>query len=524
MAVDAGILLRFQELFSGGDHAHGVWEPDTRDCRTEKTPATDEDFRKHLEGELGLGIVPINTKGECRWGAIDIDDDAVNHAALYEKAARLKLPLNMFRSKSGGAHAILFTREPVKSSAMIAALKKCAIAIGYPRAEIFPKQAKVSTSNLGNWLNVPFFANGRTVRYAVGPNGALTLQEFLDSVVYWDGREITPSTPEIAQVGDAQMPPCLTRLTQEGLKQGERDLGLFNLAIFYRKSSPPGDDTWPDRVVAHNQQHITPPLTYKEVEKIIKSVGQRTYQYKCNEEPLCSRCDRGSCVKLPFGVAHKPWESDFNFPEVSHLRKHMTKPPYYTLCVNGVDITLQLDELASVRLLSKKLLAELNLVVRMKQDTWDEHLSELLTKVVEIEAPDNASEEGMVFEEVLEFLALFERAYKGDGTPDREMLLRGKYVSGGPVEYGSDVAFRVTDVQRRLKHLNIKITNRELYQLLKQHGCRHPQGGIKVCGKLVKVWLFPRDKLNLQTEDFAIAEVGRPPLEDDDDGLEKKVQ
>ncbi len=55
-----------------------------------------------------------------------------------------KIPLTVFRSKSGGAHLFLFTKEPVPAVMMRDKLKTYASAIGHARAGIFPKQEKIN--------------------------------------------------------------------------------------------------------------------------------------------------------------------------------------------------------------------------------------------------------------------------------------------------------------------------------------------------------------------------------------------
>jgi hypothetical protein len=137
------------------------------------------------------------------------------------------------------------------------------------------------------------------------------------------------------------MPPCLAALTKEGLPEGQRNSGLFNFAVFFRKSSPNG---WEDRVVEHNQKFVNPPLPNTEVQQIIRSVGKTKYQYLCSQEPICSRCDRSACLRLPFGVGHMPWKEPGAFDEFqpTHLRKFLMSPQRYILEVNGHDLDLSM--------------------------------------------------------------------------------------------------------------------------------------------------------------------------------------
>jgi hypothetical protein len=58
---------------------------------------------------------------------------------LIEKIRKLKLPLVVCRSKSGGAHCFLFTTEWVDAKDMQATLQQISAALGYGGSEIFPK-------------------------------------------------------------------------------------------------------------------------------------------------------------------------------------------------------------------------------------------------------------------------------------------------------------------------------------------------------------------------------------------------
>lgn len=500
MPVPPELLRKFMQLYVGGTHAHGVWDPETGDCRTERSSASVEDYAAHLDGVRGLGLVPISLDGTCRFGAIDIDDDAIDHAALFKRVSERKFPLTVCRSKSGGAHLYVFMREPIKASALIVALKKWAGALGYGKSEIFPKQAKVSTSNIGNWINLSYFSSDRTVRYAVGPNGAMTITEFVEGVAYWDGTTIGDTSVSTEAIKTDQMPPCLVKLTNEGLTEGQRDSGLFNFAVFFRKSTPNG---WEDLVVRHNQAYISPPLPNKDVQKIIKSVGQRKYQYTCSQEPICSRCDRPACLRVPFGVGHEPWKGDTDYAELQlgNSRKILTDPPKYLVEVNGKEVSLETDQLLNFSAFRKRVFELTSqLLWPMKADRWDQMLIDLMSRTKEVEAPADASEAGMIFDKVLDFLAFFER------SNDREDLLRGL-----PVLVDDNIAFRIADLQKYLKSQFVKTSNETIYQLLHQQDCRY--GSLRIKGKVVTVWLFPKKLMNLMTEDFSPSKI---PVEDNE--------
>jgi hypothetical protein len=486
-------LQRFMEVFVGGQQAHGVYPlPGSGKApKTLHSPATEEDYRLHLEGKQGLGLVPLREDGTCRFAGVDIDVDSISHPQLHQKVKDLNLPLTVFRSKSGGAHCLVFMKEPgEKASYLVPILRRWAALLGHATSEIFPKQLTVSKKNLGNWLNISYFgaAVSETTRYAMGDHGALSLTEFLDTVQYWDG--VDTAVEHAPTNGQATMPPCLVQIMKEGLSQGYRNTGLLNYAIFFRKSSP---KTWEEKLRAHNQEHVEPPLPEKELESIIQSAGKTRYQYLCQQEPICSKCNRNECLKLPFGVGHMPWKEDGTADEfiATNLRKIATDPPQYILEVCGRDVALTSEQLFNFRKLKDRVEESLDLVIRgMKAEKWDQLRHELHAVQGIIEAPEDASFEGQLLADVQDFLAKFKLS---DGYED--------ILKGNPVKNGEFVCFRVMDLQRFLKlHRRILCDNNDLYRILKAQGSEFKE--IKILGKRQKLWLYPLAKLDTQTEEF----------------------
>jgi TOTE conflict system, Archaeo-Eukaryotic Primase domain/Primase C terminal 1 (PriCT-1) len=323
--LDAGALAspsspaaRFQNLFRGSERTHGVYLPKRDpDHITRHAPPTPQDFIAHLEGREGLGIVPIRPDGTCVFGAIDIDDDTIDHKALFRKVSDLGLPLTVCRSKSGGAHCYLFARDPGYSpSHIIAALKHWSTLLGHSGVEIFPKQIALTNGNVGNWINLPYFDCENTIRYAVGKDGSLTLDEFLDAIVWWDGKMevVAPSavasspvpapsaaqlvvldSPVPASADPKRMPPCLEKLVASGVPPGARNNATFNFAVFLRKAYP---EEWEGMVPEYNEQYCQPPLSQSELGRIVKSVGATKYQYRCSQPPISSLCEKPACLLL----------------------------------------------------------------------------------------------------------------------------------------------------------------------------------------------------------------------------------
>ena len=95
----------------------------------------------------------------------------------------INFPLIVCRSKSGGAHVFLFTKENIPASLMQSKLKSMAKILGYEGSEIFPKQTEilVDRGDTGNFLNLPYYNETKGLRYAINDNGtSCTLEEFYE--------------------------------------------------------------------------------------------------------------------------------------------------------------------------------------------------------------------------------------------------------------------------------------------------------------------------------------------------------
>lgn len=41
--------------------------------KTIREPYVKELWKEHLDGKIGLGVVPINEDNKCKWGCLDVD-------------------------------------------------------------------------------------------------------------------------------------------------------------------------------------------------------------------------------------------------------------------------------------------------------------------------------------------------------------------------------------------------------------------------------------------------------------------
>lgn len=489
-------MLDFRELFVGSDQSHGAWNQVTGG-HTVDGPATEDDYSAHLLGSRGLGLVPVRRDGTCRFAAIDIDVDTINHQDLYRQIQTRRLPLHVCRSKSGGAHLYLFVQEPgIRASLVSSTLRRWAIALGFPRSEVFPKQGHINKENLGSWINLPYYGGDRTTRYSVNERGAIDLNQFLESINFYHEGMLVDDSPEVRSVDLGAMPPCLVQITKEGVLEGSRNGVLFNVGVFFRKADP---ENWAQRLEEYNIKEGKPPLSVREMKGIIKSLDRGRYQYTCNQEPLCSNCDRKNCITLPHGVNHMPWMEDDSFDqlEITNLKKILTDPPRYVATINDRSTELTWDELFDHRILRRRLNQLYDLMLPpMKEARWESQLRKYLKSKQDIQAPKDASGFGLILARVIEFLNLSGR------TEKLEDLLKGL-----PVAQNGRILFRVADLQKYLAGFKMdRVDTTTLYQMLYKEG--GDSDDLQVKGKKITVWRLPKDKLNLQTEEFTKVELG----------------
>jgi hypothetical protein len=146
---------------------------------TIREPYTKDLWKLHLEGKIGLGVVPINEDSKCKWACLDVDDYA---GVDLEKISKLFVKKNLIicRSKSGGGHIFIFTKNFVPASLMIKKLKEIAKAFGFNKYDLRPLQDKILTKeDVGNWLNMPYFGGSETERYALYDGKVLSPENFI---------------------------------------------------------------------------------------------------------------------------------------------------------------------------------------------------------------------------------------------------------------------------------------------------------------------------------------------------------
>lgn len=509
------VLRQFQALFQGHAQYYGRY-PLKGETFTDgkpmipwtekKRPLEDKTWIAHLSGQgLGLGITPVMEDSTAVFGAIDYDTKP-NEADLVDLNSRIQsnaLPLVICRSKSGGAHFYLFSKEPVPAKLMRDRLREYAMVLGiylnpngHP-VEIFPKQGRVDENAQGNWINLPYYEAKTTNRYALAADGSrLDLREFLSyankRMVTREQLDVTTFTVESKLHPEA--PPCLQVLDRDGYPQGTRNDGLMNVGLLLEKVDP---ERWEQNLREYNHDRFNPPLNDHEVEGIIKSLrrdftGSRKYTYGCNKPPINHLCNRDLCKKLTYGI------DSFDVAActtIDKLIKVDVDPPRWLAYVDGQPVDVSTEQLLDPKQFKRRALDVLNRIIKIGTlAAWEKMVSNLLERLDVIEAPEDAGVFGQFKSHVRAFV---EKRSENDLSDT---------LRGFPVEYEGWVWFRSEALMKHLERSRFRDYKvNEIYNAIRRMGGEHYQGKLPKMRQTVNLWKLPIPTADdEQTEPFEL--------------------
>jgi hypothetical protein len=137
-------------------------------------------------------------------------------------------------------------------------------------------------------------------------------------------------------------------------------------------------------LMSDNQKYMNPPLSFQEVQQLIKSVGKRGYdKYRCKEQPICGVCNAAKCRTKKFGVGFE----EEQMPELDTLTKITSNPPQWFLNVGGKRVELKTEQLHNPNLFAIAVLDQANVVspIPKAQDWREVYLKTLMQNLQEIE-------------------------------------------------------------------------------------------------------------------------------------------
>jgi hypothetical protein len=489
-------LERFIERFSGQNRAYGTTEvvglredgKNKVDSYVQHGEPTVDLWQKHLDGkEPSLGIIPITDDNTCRWGCIDIDDYPLDLKAVNSKIQEREFPLILCRSKSGGAHLFLFTTEYIPASLMRIKLSEMSASLGFASNEIFPKQSKILSErgDTGNFLNMPYFGGEDTTRYSLNKAGEVnSLTQFLD---HSDEQQLTSeqlvkfkvlkNEKEVLKDG----PPCLQFLITQGFPQGTRNNGLFNLGIYAKLAN---SDNWEAKLEEYNREFLSPPLGSSEVLTILKQLRTKEYNYKCNDQPICSHCNSGVCKTRKFGIS-----SATAMPSFGSLTKQNSNPPVWFLDVESNRLEMSTEDLQNQTRFQRVCMETIDkMPSKMSERAWQGVIQNLLDNVTIIEVPKDASIEGQ-FQDLLEAFC----------TDRAQAQIKEEILLGKPFVEDNKIFFRLSDLEAYLQRHNFRLFTRpKITARLRDLGADHSGQNIK--NRFVNLWSIPT--FTTQTDPF----------------------
>jgi hypothetical protein len=310
-------------------------------------PLTDDYYRKHLNGELGLAVTPIFSTSKqqnvCYHAAIDIDVDT-NFTWFVNRLEHFGLKCIPTVSKSNGLHVYFIFMQPEPAADVIKTLERIVAVFGIDRlftnekdkskVEIFPKAAVcVPREKNTNGLLLPFFdtahkskqnmltAEGKLV-------GLVKAMSIIDS--RWTSVKELNSALDELPYSDA--PYCVqTVLLTGALQEGDyRNNFLFSAAIYLQKKFK---EDFGDALFEMNEC-LEAPLEENDVKGIYISVTTKGYDnYSCQKSPCSDYCNKKLCAEREYGVG-KARNNRFTgvdcWGDITRYDTGDGKEPYYT--------------------------------------------------------------------------------------------------------------------------------------------------------------------------------------------------
>ena len=428
MAINELHVQEFMEIFSGSKHSYGEFifgekrekgkKQEGRYRHVTNKLITIEEYRAHLDGGNGLGIVPVNENGMCRFAVIDVDiyDDELT---MYVDAIeRGNFPFVPFKSKSGGLHIYLFFKEETPAAKATELMRRFSFILSIDTlvkqrknssVEIFPKQTILSNDKKekGSFLNLPYYNAENSVQYAIRGGKRVS---FSDAILCIKDKRttLTEAISFLDNLAFNDAPPCLQMTHILGAITG-RNTYLFSMGVYLKKK----DEDFFEQALYEVNAALNDPLPSAELEKtILSSLRKKDYTYKCKEAPCIDFCHKKECKNREYGIGKN--EGYFSSVECGQLYQYKTSQPYYEWDVRlpGQEEYKRLrfkteDEIIRQDMFLRLCMRELyELPSKLKQMEWFNKVNSALKEIqcVEVEKDDDTSPAVILNGLIMEFL------------------------------------------------------------------------------------------------------------------------
>lgn len=431
MAISELHIQEFMELFSGSKHSYGELTYGEQPEKGKKKGGryqhvtnrliTIEEYKRHLEGTKGLGIVPVNENGNCRFAVIDVDIYDSELSMYVEAIERGNFPFVPFKSKSGGLHIYMFFREETPAAKATELMRKFSFVLSIDTlvkqksnssVEIFPKQSILlqDKGEKGSFVNLPYYTAEKTTQYALRGGKPLS---FGDAIMYAKDKRTTlnEASTFLENLAFSDAPPCLqlVHILNPFEVMSGRNNYLFSMGVYLKKKN---EDFFEQSLYEVNAS-LKNPLDPKEIEDtILSSLRKRDYTYKCKDTPCTDFCHKKECKNREFGIGKN--EGYFSSVECGQLFQYKTSQPYYEWDVKlqGQEEWKRLkfkteDEIIRQDVFLRLCMRELyELPSKLKQIEWFNKVNSALKEIqcVTVEEEDDTSPIVLIKNLLMEFL------------------------------------------------------------------------------------------------------------------------
>jgi hypothetical protein len=492
------------------------------DCNADDfVPLTKEFYRKHLNGELGVAVIPVfNTpdkKNVCYHAAIDIDV-AVNFTWFVNCLQRAGLNFVPTLSKSGGLHIYFIFAEAEPADNVIKTLKRIVETFGIDRlftngrdrskVEIFPKSpAVIPGEKNSNGLLLPFFDTAhKSVQTLLTAEG--TLLGLAKAIPVIESR--WTSLRELNAVLDglpySDAPYCIQMVLLNGVlaENDGRNTFLFSAAIYLKKKYK---DAFKDALQEMNDC-LEAPLGQGDINNIYTSVTRKGYDnYSCKKSPCADYCDKKLCALREYGIGRHRNNRFTGADCWGELSKVMAEEPYYLweVRINPDDEfkTVRVDsvdDLQNQSVMQKRCWRDLNWApFRVKDNDWTATVNKAMEgieeRLIEIPKETDTTEMGMLRGLFMRYLT-----HKQIQNGQPYMVQLGQVYRADGAYY-----FVTKGVMDFLRFEKFSLNKINLHEQLKTYGCYN--GELKYTTakgeeKIIKCWKKDEDAELLEMDAF----------------------
>ena len=356
------MIDKFINIFEGLSSAYGQFRKDNNRLAVkvegksfiEKKPVTKELWQNHLNGTgPNLGVFPLTREGTCKWGAIDIDVNNFDYEDLLNRIRKQKLPLIMFRSKSGRAHVYMFMKDFTPAQEVQTVMKKFAGKLGLADKldRVYPMQTSLSKNDFGSWLNMPYYNQEETSTCAYKDNfDGATIEEFFEMYDKYVQTDLSQhlveevkqniKKPKEKTLEDFLLPctkNCL-KLNNNKIPDENRNDYLLHMYTWSMRAVEKGVKKIPEYskmdaetlLKYFNQEYMARPVEEKEIQNTIFKSKDKEYKYLCKKPTITKYCDSSACTRHLCGITPLDAEKLVKATQaLGKITRYLSEPPIF---------------------------------------------------------------------------------------------------------------------------------------------------------------------------------------------------